>query len=206
MTKRWVISGRIPSSSSTCLGAQVNSLPVSTSAFSTDRSSLRRSVLSMRIVVRKVPTGSTLHLVALGSIINVLRSAPAERGRHVLENRRDAVGAVLHAELVGDGQQQRVRLRDGLVLGELLDQAIGFIRVGAAEDGAHVVDLADVVAVGPLAEVHTVFLGRDREDAAAHRHARRAGMARDLPGLAVDANLLGLLHVEGLVALVLLER
>ena len=43
-------------------------------------------------------------------------SAPAERGGDVLQDRLDDVRVVVDAELVGDGQEQRVGLRDGLVL------------------------------------------------------------------------------------------
>jgi hypothetical protein len=49
---------------------------------------------------------------------------PAEGGGDVLEDRLDDVGVVLDAELVGDGQQQRVGGSDGLVLLQLLNEDV----------------------------------------------------------------------------------
>ena len=43
-------------------------------------------------------------------------SAPAQLGRDVLEDALDGVRVVLHAELVGHGEQERVRGFDGRVL------------------------------------------------------------------------------------------
>jgi putative transposase len=45
-----------------------------------------------------------------------------------------------------------------------------------------------------------------RKDAAAHRHARLAAMARLSPGRAIGANLFGLLNMKRLAGLVVLER
>src|SRR5262245_10776731 len=52
---------------------------------------------------------------------------PAELGSDVVEDALDDVGVVVHAELVGDGEQQRVGRSDRLVLGELLHE---LLRVG----------------------------------------------------------------------------
>ena len=54
------------------------------------------------------------------------------------QNRFDHMRIVGNAQLVGDGQQQRVGLGDGLVLPELLDQGIRLGGVAAAEDRARV--------------------------------------------------------------------
>src|SRR5438552_1493345 len=43
----------------------------------------------------------------------------------MLENRFKHMGVVLHAELVGDGEQERVSGGDRLVVPELLDQFVG---------------------------------------------------------------------------------
>jgi hypothetical protein len=64
----------------------------------------------------------------------------------------DGVGVVLHAQLVRDGQEQRVGGGDRLVRGELLDEHIGLGGVRAAEDGARAgVDVPDLVAVASVA-------------------------------------------------------
>ena len=63
-----------------------------------------------------------------------LTSPPSERRRDVGQDRFDHMGVVVDAELVGDGQQQRVGLGDRFVLLQLLDQDIGLGGVAAAED------------------------------------------------------------------------
>ncbi len=58
----------------------------------------------------------------------------------------DDVGIVFHAELVGDGQQQRIGLGDRLVLLQLLNESIGLGGIGTAEDRPRIlVDEADLV-------------------------------------------------------------
>ena len=61
-------------------------------------------------------------------------SAPPQGGRDVGQDRFDHMRVVGNAQLVGDGQQQRVGFSDGFVLPELLDQHIRLGRVAAAED------------------------------------------------------------------------
>ena len=66
----------------------------------------------------------------------------------MLEDRLDDVGVVVDAELIGDGQQQRVSLGDGFVLGELFDQRVRLGGVAAAKNGPGVVaEKADLVLV-----------------------------------------------------------
>ena len=61
------------------------------------------------------------------------------------------MGVVVDAELVRDGQEQRVGRGDGLVRRELLDQHVGLGGVAAAEDGAGVlVDVADLVLLASV--------------------------------------------------------
>src|SRR5215831_3352447 len=79
-------------------------------------------------------------------------SAPAELGGDELQDAADRVGVVLHAQLVRDGQEQRVGGGDGLVRGELFDQHIGLGGVRAAEDRTGIrVDEADLVLVAGVA-------------------------------------------------------
>ena len=47
--------------------------------------------------------------------LRCLSLPPSHRGSDVLQNSFDHMGVVIHAQLVGDGQQQRVGLGDGLV-------------------------------------------------------------------------------------------
>ncbi len=51
------------------------------------------------------------------------------------QNRFDHVCVVGNAQLIGDGQQQRVGLSDSFVLPELLDQDMRLGSITAAEDG-----------------------------------------------------------------------
>jgi hypothetical protein len=62
------------------------------------------------------------------------------------QNCFDHMRIVGNAQLVRDGQQQRVGLGDGLVLPELFDQGIRLGGVAAAEDRARLrVDESDLV-------------------------------------------------------------
>ena len=120
------------------------------------------------------------------------------------QDRLDDMGVVGDAELVRDGQEQRVGLGDGLVLLELLDQNIRLGGIAAAEDRpCLLVDKADLVLVlAPAAEIGAIAIVHQREDAAADRDARLARMAGLLPGGAEGPDLGGLLDVEGLSGLV----
>ena len=125
----------------------------------------------------------------------------------MLQDRLDDMGVVVDAELVGHGEEQRVGLGDGLVRLQLLDEHVGLGGIAAAEDGALFgLDEAEMVLAVAAAEIGAVAVVDQREDAAADRDARRRVMAGFLPGGAVGADLLGLLDVEGLAALVELER
>ena len=90
---------------------------------------------------------------------------------------------------------------------ELLDQPVGLVGVGPAEDRAGVrLDVADRVgALARAAEVAPVLVVDQREDAAADRDPRLAGMARLGPRRAVGADLPRLLDMEGLAGLVELQ-
>ena len=75
--------------------------------------------------------------------------------------------------------------------------ASGSPDVALAEPGAHALEDADLVLVGPLAaEVLAVEVGDDRQHAAAHRHPRLALPAGLGPGGAEAGDLLGLQLVE----------
>ena len=126
----------------------------------------------------------------------------------MLEDRLDDVGVVVHAELVRHGEEQRVGLGDAFVLLELLDQDVRLGGVAAAENGAlRFAEHADLVALLAAApEIAAVALVDQREDAARHRHPRRARMPGFFPRRAVEPDLLRLLDVERLAALIDLER
>ena len=78
------------------------------------------------------------------------------------------MGIVGDAELVGDGQQQRVGFRDGLVLFQLLDQDVRLGGIAAAEDRlglrGNKPDL--VVLVAAAAEIGAIAVVGDGDDAA----------------------------------------
>jgi hypothetical protein len=87
-------------------------------------------------------------------------SAPAERGGDVLQDRLDDVRVVIDAELVGDGQEQRVGLRDGLVLRQFFNEDIRLGGITATEDRACLlVYKADMVLLlSPTAEVCAIAI------------------------------------------------
>src|SRR6185437_2419738 len=91
---------------------------------------------------------------------------------------------------------------------ELFDQRVRLGGVAAAEDRARPrIDEADLVLVlAALSEIGAVAIVDQRKDAAADRDPGLALMAGFLPGGAVGADLPGLLDVEGLSGLVVLQR
>ena len=101
---------------------------------------------------------------------------------------------------------ERVGRPDGCVIQQLLDQHVGFGGVGLAEGRPHAVDDADLVAVLPAAEVQVVLSRDQREDRAAHRHARLAGVPGLAPRRAERVDLLRLQLVERQAAVLGQER
>src|ERR1700722_3417088 len=118
------------------------------------------------------------------------------------------MSVVGNAQLIGDGQQQRVGLGDGFVAPELLDEYIRLGRVAAAEDRPR--QLADesglVLRLTLVSKISAVAIVDQGEDAAADGDSWLASMARLLPGGTVGPDLGGLLHIEGLACFVVLER
>ena len=103
----------------------------------------------------------------------------------MLQDHLDHVRVVGDAELVGDGEQHRVGLGDGLVLGQLLDESIGLVGVAAAEDRPPFrLDVAEVVRVLGAATIATRppgYLIQIREEALdAGRFRRLVADARRL--------------------------
>ena len=78
-------------------------------------------------------------------------SAPAKLRRYVAQDRIEDVGAVVDTELVGDRQQQSIGGGDRLILGQLLDERLGFPGVGLAKACLAAVDEPDLVGVLALA-------------------------------------------------------
>ena len=124
------------------------------------------------------------------------------------QDRLDDMSVVVDAELIGHGQQQRVRLGDGFVRLELFDQCIRLGGVAAAEDRPRpLVDEPDLVlALAFMSEIGAIAIVDQREDAAADRNPWLARMAGLLLGGAVGADLGRLLDVESFAGLVVLER
>ena len=105
---------------------------------------------------------------------------------------------VVHAELRGDGEHQRIGAHHGLVRLQRLDELVGFAGVALAERRPEAVDDADLVAALRLADEQLpVVVGHQGEDAAADGHARDPLVAGGLPCGAVPGDLLGLQGGEG---------
>src|SRR6202171_5331263 len=84
----------------------------------------------------------------LSQIWSAASSAPPQGGSDVGQNRFDHMRVVGNAQLVGDGQQQRVGLGDSFVFPELLDEYVRLGRIAAAEDRASsLVDESDLVII-----------------------------------------------------------
>src|SRR3984957_11871262 len=133
--------------------------------------------------------------------------APPQGGSDVGQDRFDHMRVVSNAQLVGDGQQQRVGLGDRLVFPELLDQYIRLGSIAAAEDRASpFVDESDLVIIlAPAPEIGAIAIIHQREDAAADRGPWLASMACLLPCGAIGPDLGGLLHMESLACFVVFQ-
>src|SRR5690606_8468599 len=73
-------------------------------------------------------------------------SAPPQGGGEMGQHRLQHVGVVVDAELVRDGDEQRVGGGDRLVLGKLLDQPVRLAGVALAEARPTTLQVADLVA------------------------------------------------------------
>ena len=104
---------------------------------------------------------------------------PSHGGSDLGQNCFDHMRIVGNAQLVRDGQQQRVGLRDGLVLLELFDQGIRLGGVATAEDRARVrVDESDlVITVTCAPEISVIAIIDQCKNAATDRDARLAFVA-----------------------------
>src|SRR5690606_3667008 len=96
----------------------------------------------------------------------------------------DVVG---DAQGVGDGQQKRVGLLNGLVLRELLNELVRLGGIAAAKDGtAALLDKSDFVAPGSfLPKVEAVLFGDQGKNGPAYRDARLTRVPGFLPRLPV---------------------
>ena len=85
------------------------------------------------------------------------------------QNRFDHMRVVGNAQLIGDGQQQRVGLGDSFVFPELLDEVMRLGSIAAAEDRPRpLVDESDLVIIfAPAPKIGAVTIVHQREDAAA---------------------------------------
>src|SRR6202020_2676900 len=125
---------------------------------------------------------------------------PADPGGDVPGDRVEHARVVLHPELVGDREQERVGLADGDVLTQLLRDDVRLSGVAAPEPRERALQVADLVLArqaGAGAEVAAGLVGDDRQDTAADRDARRPLPAGLRPGLAKPLDLLGLELIEG---------
>src|SRR4029077_17620311 len=120
----------------------------------------------------------------LSEICQAASLAPPQRGSDVGQNRFDHMRVVGNAQLVGDGQQQRVGLGDSFVFPELLDEEMRLGGIAAAEDRpSPLVDESDlVINFAPAPKIGAVTIVQQCEDAAADRDPRLASMACLLPG------------------------
>src|SRR5579871_3358808 len=122
---------------------------------------------------------------------------PADRRADMGGERLEQARVVLDAELVGDGQEQRVGGGNRRVARELLRDRVGLAGVAAPEAGADAVEVADLVLAAALAaEIGAVAVGDDRQHAAADRDARLTLPAGLRPGRAVALDLLRLKFAE----------
>src|SRR5579863_5744070 len=107
---------------------------------------------------------------------------------------------VRNAELVWDGEQQRVCRRDRLVFPKLFDQNIRFRCVATAENcSCGFVKIADLVLfLTSSSEIESITIVDQGKNTAADGNARGTDVASFLPGCTKGANLRGLLNAERL--------
>ena len=91
----------------------------------------------------------------------------------------DHMRVVGNAQLIGNGQEQRVGFGNGFVFPELLDEYIRLGGIAASEDRpSPLVDESDlVIMVAPAPEIAAIAIIHQREDAAADRDPRLASVA-----------------------------
>src|SRR5580698_81074 len=130
--------------------------------------------------------------------------APVERRGYRGQNCLHDVHIVGNAELIWNGEQERVGLRNCFVFPKLLDENVRLSSIAAAEDCPRLfVKETDLVLfVRASSEVGTIAIIEQREDTPANRNARSSRVTSILPGGAKGANLGGLLDVERLPGLV----
>src|SRR5215470_3240192 len=106
-------------------------------------------------------------------------SAPSHRRGDMLQNGLDHMRVVVNAQLVGDGEKQRIGLGDRFIRLELLDQHIRLGRIASAEDRPRsLVDESGLIlTLALMSEIGAIAIVDQREDAAADRDARLARMA-----------------------------
>jgi len=133
--------------------------------------------------------------------------APIKRGGDKSQNCLHDMHIVGDAQLVWDGEQERVRLGDRLVFPELLDEDLWLSCVATTEDRPCVlVKEADcVLLLRAPSEVSTITVIHQREDTAADGNARSASVAGFLPCCAKGANLCSLLDVKRLTGFIEFE-
>src|SRR5690625_987022 len=118
---------------------------------------------------------------------------PAEGRGHVGEDGVEHVGVVVHSQLVGHRQQQRVGGGDGFVRGELVDEFVWLTGVGLAESGEATFQVPHLIGAASVPpEQSAVQIGDQREDRPAHRHPRMPVVACLLPRFVEQVNLFGL--------------
>ena len=107
-------------------------------------------------------------------------SAPTQGRGDVGQDRLDDMRIVVDTELVGDGEQQRVSLGDGLVALQLLDKDVRLGGIGAAEHGELFrLDVTEMIFALVAAEIRPVAIVHQREDAAADGDPRLADELAD---------------------------
>src|ERR1700753_2672294 len=118
------------------------------------------------------------------------------------------MGVVGHTQLVGDGQEQGVGLRDSLVRLELLDKYIRLGGVAASEDGAGgLIDGAGLVFLPTsTSEISAIPVVHEGEDASADRDTWLARVAGFFPRRAVGSDLGGFVPMGWLRRFVVVSR
>src|ERR1700730_8750545 len=108
----------------------------------------RQPRLGSRFGTAFVAEGTAAYKLPLSEICQAASLAPPQGGSDVGQNRFDHMRVVGNAQLVGDGQQQRVGLGDSFVFPELLDEYRRLSGIAAAEDRASLlVDESDLVII-----------------------------------------------------------
>lgn len=124
------------------------------------------------------------------------------------QDRFHGMDVVVHDELIGDRQKQRVSFGNRLILLELLNELVRFCSIIPTKDRpCRPAEEAKMIALLiTVSKIGATPLVNQRKDTTTDRDSRLACMDSLLSGIAERSDLSGLLDVERLAGVIVFER